>query len=219
MKNYIGKWKTCVQDKFFFRSFFAGFLFLGVSLILNYIGGTYASERASFPVTDIILNNIRVYDVDSMFVYGSVVFLIIMFFVLFYNPKRIPFSLKTIALFVIIRSIFISLTHIGPFPNQAIFDTGSLFYKFTFTGDLFFSGHVGLPFLMALIFWQNKYLRFMFLAVSLIFGIIVLMGHIHYSIDVFAAFFITYSIFQISKFFFKKDRQFFEKGALLHQNL
>ena len=75
--------------------------------------------------------------------------------------------------------------------------------------DLFFSGHTGLPFLLALIFWENKKLRFLFLGFSVLFAVVVLLGHLHYSIDVFAAYFITYTIFHICKFLFKKDWQLF----------
>jgi membrane-associated phospholipid phosphatase len=58
---------------------------------------------------------------------------------------------------------------------------------------------------MALAFWKNKYLRGIFLAASIIFGVSALLGHYHYSIDVFAAFSITYSVFQIARWLFAKD--------------
>jgi membrane-associated phospholipid phosphatase len=64
---------------------------------------------------------------------------------------------------------------------------------------------------MALIFWEDKFFRYLFIATSVMFGIVVLMAHLHYSIDVLAAFFITYSIFKIAVFFFKKDRELFLK--------
>ncbi len=81
--------------------------------------------------------------------------------------------------------------------------------KFTFGSDLFFSAHAGLPFLMALIFWQNKKLRYIFIALSLIFGAVVLLGHYHYTIDVLSAFFITFGIYRIAINLFKKDYQMF----------
>jgi hypothetical protein len=83
--------------------------------------------------------------------------------------------------------------------------------------DLFFSGHTGLPFLIALIFWDHVYVRTLFLSSSVVFGVIVLLSHLHYSIDVFSAFFITYSIYHISLKLFHLDYTFFvpeEKKAV-----
>ena len=87
--------------------------------------------------------------------------------------------------------------------------------------DLFFSGHVGLPFLVALIFWRYTYLRYYFLLFALIASVTVLLGHLHYSIDVFSAFFITYGIFEIAKRFFKKEYRLYIKewhGILFYLN-
>jgi len=121
--------------------------------------------------------------------------------------------MKSIAIFTFIRSIFVSITHIGVFPSRVVISSTfakEAFLNGIFTGnDLFFSGHTGLPFLLALIFWNNKKLRFIFLAFSVIFAVVVLLGHIHYSIDVLSAYFITFAIFEICKFFFKKDWQLF----------
>lgn len=209
MKNYLEQWNNYKIEKHFIFSSLGSMCFLIISLIINYIAGTYATESASLPVTDIILSNTNARDVDGMFIYGTIILLFAIFFVLLRYPKTIPFTLKSISLFVVIRSIFISLTHLGLFPNQMIMHTGNFLNKFIFGGDLFFSGHTGLPFLIALIFWNNKKIRFIFLTGSIIFAVVVLLGHLHYSIDVMAAFFITYSIFKMSEFFFKKDRKFF----------
>lgn len=215
MKIWAQKWKDVLCDKEFIKSLIISFLFIAISLYVNFIAGTYATEKASLPVTDIILSNVRAYDVDGIFVYGPVVLFTFISILLLYDPKKISFTLKSIALFTIIRSIFISLTHLGPFPTQTLIASGDLINKFTFGGDLFFSGHTGLAFLMTLLFWQNKKLRYLFLTYSIFIGTIVLLGHYHYSIDVLAAFFITYTIFDISTFLFKEDFINFSK---LHQN-
>ena len=140
---------------------------------------------------------------------GIFIFLSFVAWLLIKEPKQIPFVLKAIALFVIIRSIFITLTHLGSPPDNFFANYNGIIRKFTFGGDLFFSGHTGLSFLMALIFWENKYFRNIFIAVSMLFGAAVLFGHLHYSIDVFAAFFITDGIFRIAEKLFAKDRQLF----------
>ncbi len=211
MSDWLSKIKTHFKDKNFLFSIGTAFLFLFISFFINFYAGMYATESASNSVTDVVLSNIRVYDVDGIFVYGALAFWIFISLLCLYDPKKIPFTLKSIALFVIIRAIFISLTHIGPFPTAMIVDSGELMKKFSFGGDLFFSGHTGLPFLMALVFWKNKYLRWLFVASSIVFGTVVLLGHLHYSIDVLSAFFITYTIYHIAKFLFKKDEVLFNE--------
>lgn len=182
-----------------------GVFLLLASLVLNYYAGNYAALSASNSVTDIILDNIPTINTEAIFVEGIFIFIFFLAWLLIKEPKRIPFALKSIALFVIVRSIFISLTHIGPSPSHAIILEDSYIRYFTFTGDLFFSGHTGLPFLMSLMFWNNKPLRIAFILTSLFFGTAVLFGHLHYSIDVFAAFFITDGIFRMSEYLFRKD--------------
>ncbi|NVN97022.1 hypothetical protein HXX01_02200 [Candidatus Nomurabacteria bacterium] len=205
------KYKKSFADKKFILSIIWSFIFLSVAIIINFYAGTYATERASLPVTDLILSNIRTFDVDGFFVYGPVFLIIFGTLICLYHPKKIPFVVKNLALFIIIRSIFISLTHLGPFPTQNIIaSSGNILSKFTFGGDLFFSGHTGIPFLLALIFWPQKTLRYLFLADSVLMGTIVLLGHYHYSIDVLAAFFITYTIYHMALYLFKKDKEMFD---------
>ncbi len=189
-----------------------GFILLGLALVANFYAGTFATFRAGNSVQDIVLSNIPVFDVQDIFVYGPVIMWVVLLVYCFNKPHQIPFILKSIALFIIIRSTFVSLTHIGPYPDRLIMgaDSPDWIKLFTFGGDLFFSAHTGLPFLLALIFWKEKALRILFIATSIFFGIIVLMGHLHYSIDVLSAFFITYTIYHISVWLFKNDFAMFE---------
>ncbi len=212
MNKLMEKHRTHWGDKSFLLSAFFGIVLLVVSLMLNYSAGTYATEKAGNAVADIFLDNLPVVNVGIIFVDGSILFGLLIIFLLIREPQQIPFILKSIAIFVIIRSIFITLTHIGPFPEEAALKTNYVLNKLTFGGDLFFSGHTGLPFLMTLIFWRNIYLRNVFLACSIIFAAITLLGHFHYSIDVFAAFFITYSIFHLAKWLFARDYRLFLNG-------
>lgn len=205
MKQRIQDYRTYFANKKFLRALGLSLFFLAISLVINFYAGTYATERASNSVTDIILSNTRAYDLDGVFIYGSILLTFCIFFVCLYKPRRIPFTIKSIALFVVIRSIFITLTHLGPFPSQIMISSDFL-SNFSFGADLFFSGHTGLPFLLALIFWDDKWARYIFMSFSLMFAVVVLLAHLHYSIDVLSAFFITYSIFHIALYIFKKDR-------------
>ena len=218
MEKLIKEYKFCLKDKKFLLASFVSVLFLAISLFVNFYAGVYATESASNPVTDIILNNIPIYHLDDVFIIGSWIFVIFIFVLCFTEPKRLPFTVKTIALFVLIRAIFITLTHLGPFPNTILANPSGLISYFVFGGDLFFSGHTGLPFLLSLVFWEQIWLRFTFIALSIIFAIVVLLAHLHYSIDVLAAFFITYTIFKIALIFFKKDRAEFFKYDRINLN-
>lgn len=199
------RYQPYLRDRKFLISSAVSLLFLIFSFFINYQAGTYATESQSSPVSDVILSNTPVFDVTAIFHYGSIIMVLFIALMLIWYPKSLPFGVKSIALFIIVRSISISLTHIGAFPLRVDVSSLSLIDSFTFGGDLFFSGHTGMPFLMALVFWENKQLRYAFIAISIFMGAIVLLGHLHYTIDVFSAFFITYTIFHIAKFLFKKD--------------
>ena len=183
-------------------------------MIVNYYASVYATDRASNYVNDIILSNIPVFDVDQIFVFGPFIFWAIIAIICFHRPQRIPFVAKSIALFVIIRAGFVTLTHIGPFPTEILVNYKSNWIWWTSQGgDLFFSAHTGLPYLMALVFGViHKWFFYVFTVTAAFFGAVVLLGHLHYSIDVAAAFFITYSIYHIAIRWFKKDKKMFEKG-------
>jgi len=209
MKKIKFKYSKCFSNKNFLISLFYSVLFLLSALIINFYAGNYATEKASLPVTDIVLSNIRVFDVDVIFNYGPIFLIVFMFIIIFFEPKKLPFTIKSLSLFIVIRSIFISLTHIGPFPTQIIENGTNIISKFNYSGDLFFSGHTGTAFLMALIFWENIPLRYFLLSYSIFMGIVVLLGHYHYTIDVLAAFFITHTIYHIALFLFKKDKELF----------
>ncbi|MDP3956848.1 MAG: hypothetical protein Q8P97_02530, partial [bacterium] len=175
MSSILKKYKQLYTEDNFLGPVVMSLVFLTISLFANYAAGTYATKRASSSVTDIILSNIPVFDVDWIFVNGAILFFVGVALLILIEPKWMPFTLKSIALFVIVRSFFVSLTHLGPFPDQIAFNSNFILNKLIFGGDLFFSGHTGLPFLMALIFWNFKSLRIIFLIASVIFGASVLM--------------------------------------------
>jgi len=218
--NLKSKYGSAFHDKRFVSGLIIGILFLFGSLVINYFAAQYAFERASVAVSDIFLSNIPVFDVDWIFVFGPIVFGLWIALLCFTNPKTIPFTLKSIAVFVLIRSAFITLTHIGPFPDHNVIDGNSAillhaisnspnFFIFSTGADLFFSGHTGLPFMLALVFWKHFKTRVFCIATSVFFGVIVLLGHLHYSIDVASAFFISYTIYVITIKVFKKDHEEF----------
>lgn len=210
MKIYLRHKNFWIKDNFL--SVLTGALFLLLALLVQSYANNYVDFVASTPVGDILLDNLPTVNVGFFVVQGVLIFTLIVIFLLLAFPKYIPFALKTLALFIIIRSFFVSLTHLGVNPNQLILNPESIgfgIYNFFYSvkTDFFFSGHTGVPFLLALVFWKEKFWRYFFFAVSFIFGASMLLAHMHYSIDVFAAPFITYGIFTLAKHLFKGDFQ------------
>jgi hypothetical protein len=214
MKNIALNLKQYLKNKKFMTSVAVGLIFLCIGLVINFYAAEYAAQSAGNSVSDLILDHIPVVDVDGIAVYGPLVLWLFVAVLCIEDPKIIPFVLKCIAIFVIIRAGFVTLTHLGPIPDSIDNSTAPAFLKaFTFGNDLFFSGHTGLPFLMALTFWNRRVLRYIFICTAVLFGTIMLLAHLHYSIDVVSAFFITYTIFHIAKdVLFKKDFRVFNEG-------
>ncbi len=197
----VSKWR-------YYSSLLESIILFIISVYITHIASRYAEINASNYVEDIILSNTPVFDFELIFVHGAIMLSLFVVVLSIFFKKAAPFLIKAVSLFIIIRAIFVSLTHLGPYPTKLDLNSGLL--DFITTGnDLFFSGHTGLPFLIALIFWNHVYIRTLFLCASIVFGTIVLLAHLHYSIDVFSAFFITYSIYHIAIKLFRKDYEFF----------
>ena len=203
------RYKTYLAKKEYRISLLYSVLAFIGAYVINTYAIAFATEHAGGGVPDLILSNIPTFDVDALFVYGTFVVVAVTAIIVLWHPKRTPFALYALALFLLIRSGFTSLTHIGPFgpiPN----DFGATITHSFFGADFFFSGHTGMPFLGALAFWRERHIRYFYLAASVSFAVIVLLGHLHYSIDVFAAFFITYTIFDLAKWLFPKEWETFQ---------
>jgi hypothetical protein len=176
-----------------------------IAIFINQYANSYISAHASNYVTDIILDNIPIIDVHLIFSEGAILFVLALIAILSYEPKHIPFALKSIAVFILIRSGFLILTHLAPPLNEIYINPADYISQISSGNDLFFSAHTGLPFLMAFIFWEQPKLRYFFFICSAIGGLAVLLGHLHYSIDVFSATFISFGIYHICKNIFPTD--------------
>ncbi len=163
----------------------------------------------NIPVGDIMFFIIPKYDLSILYFLGMwILFPITLLYSLFNTPEKIPFMIFTLALFFFIRGICIASTYIGIPPDHITPSLNTSINIFSivqfFRNDLFFSGHTGLPFLLALFFWNVIRLRILFITISIIMAFTVLSMRIHYSIDIIGAYFITYGIFTIALSFYAK---------------
>jgi membrane-associated phospholipid phosphatase len=118
---------------------------------------------------------------------------------LFKDPKRLIFTLQLYTLMVTVRIIAMYLVPLDPplkmitlnDPFVQFFGTGQ-----TLTKDLFFSGHTATLFILFLVS-ENRKFKLVFLITTIAIAVLVLLQHVHYSIDVFAAIFFTYACYKL----------------------
>ncbi len=194
--DFFTHWKNSL----FVLRFIQAATFLVFSLTVNYYAVRYATERAGPSIPDTLFSLLPRLDMSFTDYYVALYLQYVVFLLVVLMPKYSVFFMKCLALLILVRSFFVNLTQLGI--PEGVVPTVSFF---TQGGDLFFSGHTALPFLVALIFWDIKLIRIIFISLSVFMGVSVILGHYHYSIDVFAAPFITYGVFVIAKTFFKKD--------------
>ncbi len=163
---------------------------------------------------DIFLDNFPIVNLNPIIVEGALLAIVGGVILILWRPAYLIFTIKAVALFIAIRAFFVAATHLGIYPGQISPGDGfadRIYSLFTLEAGFFFSAHTGLPLLMAIIFWKDRFWRTVFLVLSLTFGVSVLLAHVHYSIDVFAAPFMTFSIFKMTQYLFPKDFQLIEE--------
>ncbi|MFA6318797.1 MAG: phosphatase PAP2-related protein [Elusimicrobiota bacterium] len=123
-----------------------------------------------------------------------------------YYPRRIPFLMFLLGVYVFIRTLFVFLSPIGP--PVGMLDMRKLDFVFsrimgtwTFNNEFVFSGHTGIPFLFFL-FFETRGLKTLCLVGSLTMAVCVLLSRNHYTVDVLGAYLVSYSIFKLSEHLF-----------------
>lgn len=196
------------------RSLCVAFLLLALALTFQYYSSAYSTRNSSRFVGDIFLDNLPVVNMNAVIIEGALLMILVSVILLLREPEHILFALKAVAVFIAIRAFFVAVTHLGIYPDQIVPDSSGfldrIYLALNLQAGYFFSAHTGLPFYMALIFWKKRFWRYFYFILSAIFGAAVLLAHVHYSIDVFAAPFMAYSIFKMSEYLFPDDRKLIE---------
>jgi hypothetical protein len=113
-----------------------------------------------------------------------------------YYPRRMPFLIFLLAVYMVIRTAFVFLSPIGA--PVGMLDMSKLDFIFsrimgawTFNNEFVFSGHTGIPF-MFFLFFETRTLKTVMLLGSLTMAACVLLSRTHYTVDVLAAYLVTY---------------------------
>jgi hypothetical protein len=178
-----------------------------IATLIHYASGKYVSSAHTANVPDLILDHIGPVNVGFFYVYGY----IILFSALFTYPgvfhiRTFHVVITQFSLLIVLRAVFVALTHLGTPPDAIPVTFPWIFRGLSFENDMFFSGHTAIPFLGFLLF--KGPIRYFFLGGSIFMGAVVLLIHVHYSIDVLAAFFMTYCSYKMGSFLINKAEPF-----------
>lgn len=170
-----------------------------VALCADYYCGTYVTVTRGAKVPDLILDRFQAIDMSFLFVYGYIALIVTMFlYPALFRVRTLHIVAIQFSLLLILRSVFMLFTHLETPAGAVAVGFPSFFEKLYFENDMFFSGHTAMPFLGFYLF-RHSPLRYVFLVGSVVMGMVVLAMHLHYSIDVLSAFFMTYCSYRMGQ--------------------
>lgn len=112
-------------------SLITALLLLGGAYIAEHFANLYELEYSLRPtsvyVGDLLLDNLPVIDLNFIIIEGAFLSIVLGTLFVFSKPRHILFSLKAVALFIAIRALFVSLTHVGIYPGNL--DPGDGFFN------------------------------------------------------------------------------------------
>ncbi len=196
-------WKEFLNNKKNRNEFFISLFLLAIALtaLANFVN--FAETRTGVVLQDPLLNLYNPIDLTWL-IFGLIyISLIVAIVSLLKNPKQLLFAMQLYALMVVVR---ISAMYLLPLePPAKIIILNDPFVEFfgsgkSLTKDLFFSGHTASLFVLFLTAKQ-KTIKIIFLVCTIVVAISVLLQHVHYTIDVFAALFFTFACYKILKNF------------------
>jgi hypothetical protein len=173
--------------------------FLGSYLFYMNLGW-YADRRTLPPSSDWLLDRLPTVNVIPMLSWGWLALHAwALGMALLYSPRRMPFLLFLLGIYMSIRTLYVFLSPVGaPVDILDMRELDTLFSwvagEYTFQNEFIFSGHTAVPFLFALFFEETRHRRIMLLG-SLAMAASVLLTKNHYSVDVLSAYLVGFAIY------------------------
>lgn len=192
-------WSKAWQERRFRNKTIIALLLVAIILTLLPAFFAFIEKREGMVLQDYVLDAIPAIDVSipTFVIIWSTVLLV--FFRIYQNPRLFLVIAYGFILMCLARVLTISMLPLNPpaglivlkdpIANIAYGGNGIFITK-----DLFYSGHTGNMFLFFLCL-ERKWDKIFALTASFLVGILVMIQHIHYSIDVIAAFIFTYFIY------------------------
>lgn len=196
-------WREAIADSFYKKRLQSGLIIWVLILMAFPFFFNYIENRNGIVLDDFIIKAIPAYDVSvPTFIIIWSMFLLFLYRAI-YDPKLLLLFLWGFIILSISRIISIYLVPLNA-PHQLIAlrdPITNIFYgkKHAFiTKDLFYSGHTSTQFLIFLCV-KKRTDKILALISTVLVAILVLVQHVHYSIDVIAAPLLTYLVYLSSK--------------------
>jgi membrane-associated phospholipid phosphatase len=203
-EKYMVTWKKAwVYRTFRSRTIIGLISLIAVLLFYPFFFNIIEERKGIIEINDIILNVVPAIDLSIpifVIIYSVTIFVL---YQCYKDPSVFIIYLWSFIIMSLLRIICISMVPLEA-PEQliAIKDPiSNTFYAGRYiTKDLFFSGHTATQFLMFLCLKKKKE-RTVVLICSILIGIMVLVQHVHYTIDVLAAPLFAYVSYWLTKTF------------------
>jgi len=191
-----------------YRMIVGSIIMLIVVFIMPFFFG-YIEKRNGILLNDWLLAQIPAHNVSGLIfaiIWGMIIFAVVR---AVYNPSIYVIYCWTLIFVTIARFTCIALVPLDP-PKGLIPLTDpitSVFYgNVLITKDLFFSGHTAILTLIVLCL-QRKTDKFIGTIATIIVAILLLVQHVHYTIDILAAPVIVYTIYRATRYFLYKTKR------------
>ena len=196
-------WSEAWQLRSFRNKTFVALALVAIILLTLPTFFAFIEKREGMVLQDFVLDAIPAMDVSvpTFVIIWSMVLLV--FYRIYQNPRLFLVIAYGFILMCLCRVLTISILPLNPPPGlitlkdpiaNIVYGGKGIFI----TKDLFYSGHTGNMFLFFLCL-QAKWDKIFALTAAVLIGILVLVQHIHYTIDVIAAFIFTYFIYLLAK--------------------
>ncbi len=194
-------WRETYKLKNFQYQLFLSVVILALILFLYTQFLSFVEERQGFSFNDPVLGLISPINLTWLIFVSIYLSLFTGIIILLRNPFKLLLAIQTYMVLILVRIIAMYSLPFNPPPDMIplndpfvqYFGTGELLTK-----DLFFSGHTATLFLLYLVI-DKKPFKQLFLLLTIIVAASVILQHVHYFVDVFAAPFFTFGCFIIVK--------------------
>ena len=210
-KDLFINWKIAFRDKNFLFKAVLTFTFYGVFFKVFRVATEIMELRTGTQLNDFVLALLPPTDFSEITFTLTYIALILFVITSIREPQRFILYMQAYTVLLILRMTTIYLVPLEPPTGLIILKdpVSNFFMKSSsesgyIVKDLFFSGHISAIFLFFLSS-VNKYIKIIFLSIGAVVASLILMQHVHYTIDIVAAPFFSLFAYKVGVFFNREN--------------